>query len=156
MTKSRPKPKKKDRETQVVTSDDVGSVEDILGTEPTPMLDAKDLKGGTTITDLETGEVVKAAPGSVEGKPWPEEDTKPVVRLGKKFKGEKFVTIKTAEMLEEAEVLRKRYADPHAVTLTAYFVHKRIRNPVQQASMSAYTKVRRATVKAFDEIFAKF
>lgn len=126
-------------------------------TEETPLVGPSDLEGGTTITDLETGEVVDAAASSIPGKPWASEDAPtPPARLGKKFQGEKFVTVKTAAMVEADTKLQQKYADPHAVTLTAYFVHKRIRNPVQQAGMAAYTKVRRATVKAFDDIFAKF
>jgi hypothetical protein len=123
--------------------------------EETPLLDPSDLENGTTITDLETGEVVDAEPSSIPGKSIVDEDTAPI-RLGKKFRGEKFVTIKTAEMAAADAKLQKKYADPHAVTLIAYFVHKQIRNPVQQAGMTAYTRVRRATVQAFDEIFAKF
>ncbi len=76
--------------------------------------------------------------------------------LGKKFKGQKFVTIKTSEMVEAETKLNQKYAGPNAVTLTAYFVHRSIRNPVQQASMAAYTKVKRATVQDFDKIFEKF
>lgn len=114
------------------------------------------VKGDTTITDMATGEVVSAPPSSIPGKPMDEDAPTPSVRLGKKFKGEKFVTVTTSEMVEADTKLQQQYAAPNAVTLTAYFVHKQIRNPVQQASMAAYTRVRRATVQAFDEIFAKF
>lgn len=76
--------------------------------------------------------------------------------VGRKWKGEPFPAVKTVEQVQEENALRAQYADDNAMSIEAYFVHKRIRNPVMQAAMAAYTKVRKATVAAFDEIFSTF
>ena len=78
------------------------------------------------------------------------------VVLGKKFAGEQFSTVRSAKDVEEAQALLAQYADEHAVPLSIYFQNRRITDPVKQSMMKAYTKVQKATMDAFDKIFATF
>ena len=80
----------------------------------------------------------------------------PLPKNGKKWAGQKHVTTRTAADVVDERSLQAKYAHPNAVTLDGYFTRKGVRDPVKRAAMMAYTKVRRATVAAFDEIFAKF
>lgn len=83
------------------------------------------------------------------------QDTEDVV-LGKKFPGEKFSTVRSAEEIAATNEENKKYDVENAVPIDAYFMKRRITDPVKKAMMEAYTKVRKATVEAFDEIFDKF
>jgi len=77
--------------------------------------------------------------------------TRPVV--GRQFPGQQHYAVTLPEEEAARVELQKQYDDPNAVPLNVYFSVKQIRNPVMQASMRAYTKVERATVDAWDEIF---
>lgn len=90
-----------------------------------------------------------------DDKPQKKHGTDPLV-LGKKSRTEQFSTVKTAEQVQEEQDINKEHDAPDAVTLEAYFSLKGIRNPTKRAMMVAYTKVKRATVAAFDEIFSTF
>lgn len=81
--------------------------------------------------------------------------TVPIV-LGKKTKNESFSTITTAEEVQANNALQKEYDDENAVPIESYFSIKGVRDPVAQAMMTAYTKVRHATVAAFDDIFKTY
>jgi len=83
------------------------------------------------------------------------QDTEEVI-LGKKFAGEKFPTVKSAEDVAAERELQKQFEHENAVPLSVYFTIRRITDPVKQAMMEAYTKVRKATLEAFDEIFETF
>lgn len=77
------------------------------------------------------------------------------VVLGKKWSGEKFPTIASVAT-HDARVKDKLNTDENAVTLDTYFSNKRIIDPTRRAMMAAFTKTRKATVAAFDEIFSSF
>jgi hypothetical protein len=76
--------------------------------------------------------------------------------LGKKWAGEKFPTVKSAADVVASQELQKEYVHENAVPLSVYFTKRRINDPVKQAMMFAFTKVRKATIEAFDEIFETF
>ena len=79
------------------------------------------------------------------------------VKLGKKFSGEKFSTVRSAEETAEQVALNVEYgSDPEAIPLSVYFTHKRVNDPTHQRMMESYTKVRNATLAAFDAIFKDF
>jgi len=79
------------------------------------------------------------------------------VKLGKKFAGEKFATIKSMADIEEEIGLRQLYGEhPEAMSIEAYFSHRRIHDPIHQSMRLAFTKVRIATVFVFDDIFSTF
>lgn len=78
------------------------------------------------------------------------------VVLGKKFAGEKFSTVKSADDIAAERKLQEDYAHENAVPLSVYFSNRRITDLTQQRMMESFTKVRKATMEAFDEIFAKF
>ena len=85
-----------------------------------------------------------------------EEKPGDAVVLGKKFAGEQFSTVKSVKDIEEAQALAVQHDDEHAVPLSIYFQNRRITDPVKQSMMKAYTKVQKATMDAFDSIFASF
>lgn len=79
------------------------------------------------------------------------------VILGKKFPGERFSTVRSAKETAEQIALQKEFGDhPEAMPLTVYFSHRRIHDSTMQAMMTAYTKVRKATLATFDAIFKDF
>ena len=72
---------------------------------------------------------------------------------GKTFKGQQFVPVKTEADVQAEIDAQKPYAKEGAVAIETYFAMRGHRDPVMQASMLAYTKVRKATVEDFDVIF---
>jgi DnaJ-class molecular chaperone len=78
------------------------------------------------------------------------------VILGKKFAGEKFSTVRSAANVLADHELQKSYDHPNAVPIEVYFVKHRVNDPVQRAMMLASTKIRKATIEAFDDIFHSF
>ncbi len=78
------------------------------------------------------------------------------VILGKKFQSEKFSTIRSAADVEEDQKLQEKYKHEHAQPLHVYFQIRGHTDHTLQAMMSAYTKVRSATLEAFDDIFHSF
>lgn len=77
--------------------------------------------------------------------------------LGKKYPGEQFSTVKSAAQVVEEQEVQKPFEHENAVPIEVYFKHRRIdSDPVRHAAMLAFTKVRKATMEAFDSIFAKF
>ena len=77
--------------------------------------------------------------------------------LGSKtYKGQRSVQVATAETVAANMKLQAAYEDVHAVPLSTYFALRGIKDPVFQGAMMTYTKVRRATLTAFDQIFATF
>lgn len=81
--------------------------------------------------------------------------TAPLV-IGKKWAGEKFSTVVSLAEVEAVRELNKKYEHENAVPLSVYFQIRRISDPVTQSMMSVYTKVQKATLVAFDEIFSTF
>lgn len=76
------------------------------------------------------------------------------VKLGKTYRGQAFVPVKTSgEAAAERAEARPYETKPGAIKLDAYFGLRKVRDPVMQASMRAYTKIRVATPEDFDEIF---
>jgi hypothetical protein len=75
---------------------------------------------------------------------------------GKKFAGERFSTIGSAEEIAANRELQKQYDHANAIPLSVYLVNKRITDPVQTKMMEAHTKVRKATTEAFDGIFKSY
>ena len=79
------------------------------------------------------------------------EDTK---QVGQRYRGEGAV-LRTPQDVADTMAEQAPYAaKPGAMSLLAYFAHKGVTNPVMQASMAAYTKIRVATPEDFDVIFA--
>ncbi len=78
------------------------------------------------------------------------------VKLGKSYKGQQFVPVKTPEQVAADQALQEPYNEPGAVPLTTYFAMRGITNPVAQAGMRAYTKVQKATPSAWDQIFETY
>lgn len=76
--------------------------------------------------------------------------------MGKQFRGQAFVPIKTEDDVLEEQEAQVPFASPDAVPLATYFAVRGIRNPVDQAARKAYTKVRNATLDAWDTIFTDF
>ena len=77
--------------------------------------------------------------------------------LGKKFPGEKFSTIVSVDAIAEQQAADAPYVDAeNTMLLDVYLANHRINDPVRIAMMKAFTKVRKATVEAFDEIFSTF
>ena len=76
--------------------------------------------------------------------------------LGKSWKGQTFVPVKTVEGVQADADAQKAYDKPGAITIEAYFAMKGQRNPVHQAMMRTYTNIKRATVEDWDTIFASF
>ena len=85
-----------------------------------------------------------------EGKDPPAEKTP----LGRAFKGQRFAPATSVEAIDADKGERAQYEDPDAIPLMSYLLMKGFRDPVMQASMMAFTSIRSATVKAWDEIFA--
>lgn len=78
------------------------------------------------------------------------------VILGKKFPSEKFVTIRSAADVEEVAKLHEKHAHADAIPIEAYLSIRGHNEHTMQAMLLAHTKVRRATMEAFDEIFKSF
>jgi hypothetical protein len=77
------------------------------------------------------------------------------VLLGRTFRGETSPPVTTPEAIAEIRTMAAVHANkPEAIAIQVYFVAKGIDNPILQASMLAYTKIRTAPVGYFDEIFA--
>lgn len=91
----------------------------------------------------------------VKKKAVPRMGAEPVV-LGKKWAGEKFSTVVSVEELAETHKLQAFYDTENAVPIEAWFIARGHRDHTMQASMRAYTKIRKATHEAFDDIFDKF
>ena len=79
----------------------------------------------------------------------------PVI-LGKKWAGEKFSTVRSAEAVAAIHKLQAEYDVEGAVPIEAWFNARNQREPTMIAAMLAYTSIRKATHDAFDEIFATF
>ena len=73
--------------------------------------------------------------------------------IGKKYKGDSSPTFQTPEDVQAMMDAQKPYNKEGAVEVMTYFSMRGIKNPVMQASMLAYTKVRKATPEDFDTIF---
>jgi hypothetical protein len=76
--------------------------------------------------------------------------------VGRKWAGEPFPTVKTAEQVAAERVAQEPYNTPDAVDLITYFSIRRISDPVKRAGMAAYTTIRNASVAAFDDIFSTY
>lgn len=74
-------------------------------------------------------------------------------QVGRRWRGDSAVLRSSEDVADEAAEQAQYRDKPGAVPLLAYFGFKDITNPVMQASMSAYTKIRIATVEDFDAIF---
>lgn len=95
--------------------------------------------------------------------------TEPVVS-GKKFAGESFPTVTTAEAVAAQQAVDAAHSHPEAMDLNAYFTVCRINDPVKRAMMRAFqpldpedkdqqrrlTLPRRATKEAYDAFFKTF
>lgn len=77
-------------------------------------------------------------------------------KLGKAYKGQAFVPVKTEADVKAEMDAQKPFDKPGAISLETYFAIKGIRNPVMQAGMRAYTTIRRATVEDWAAIFATY
>lgn len=76
---------------------------------------------------------------------------------GKQWRGQQFVTDVTPEDVAEKRAVDAMYgADENAVPIEVWFMKRGHRDPVMQAGMLAYTKVRKATIAVFDDIFSSF
>ena len=74
--------------------------------------------------------------------------------LGKSYRGQQFVPIKTPDIVAADRKAARPYERKEgAITLDAYFGLRKVRDPVMRASMSKFTKVRKATPEDFDAIF---
>lgn len=78
------------------------------------------------------------------------------VILGKKFPGEKFATVRSAETVAAEQLLEASHAHENAIPLTVYFSIRGHHDPVLQRMLFEFTSIRTATKDAFDTIFAKF
>jgi hypothetical protein len=83
------------------------------------------------------------------------DETKTLALLvGRTYRGEGAPPITTPDAVAELHAMQAPFsAKPGAMSIQVYFITKGIDNPILQASMAAYTKVRIATVEDFDEIF---
>lgn len=76
---------------------------------------------------------------------------------GKKFPGQKFPLVKTSEDLAVETAAQEPLASMEgAITIETYFAMAGVRDPVFQAGMRAYTKVRKAPFDEFKKIFATY
>lgn len=82
------------------------------------------------------------------------EDSKPV--LGKQWRGQSTVPVRTAEDLAADQLVQKEYAKPDAISLDTYLSMRGVRDPAFLAGMKAYTVVRHATVEDWQKIFATY
>lgn len=80
----------------------------------------------------------------------------PSTGLGKTWKGQKFPPVRSVESVRSDAVAQQPFNKPGAVAIEVYFATKGIRNPVQQAGMRAFTKIKRATIIDWDAIFKTF
>jgi hypothetical protein len=78
------------------------------------------------------------------------------VKIGKSYRRQKFMPVRTPESVAADAALHAKFADPDAMPLSAYFVRRGITDPVKQAGMAAYTRLRAATLSAWDSIFASY
>lgn len=77
--------------------------------------------------------------------------------LGKTYKGQTFVPIKTAEQAaEEMSAAAAGAANPDSVSIQVWMSARGVRDPVLRAGMLAFTKVRLAPAAEFDRIFQGF
>lgn len=74
-------------------------------------------------------------------------------KLGKQYRGQQFVPVKTPEQVAEDQAIQAEYSGDGAIALEVYFSMRGIVNPVMQASMRAFTRVQKATPADWDEIF---
>lgn len=78
-------------------------------------------------------------------------------KIGKKYPGDRFPTSQSPEDVIADRKAQEPFASmPDAVSLDAYFSIVGITNPVAQAGMRAYTKVRKAPVSEFKKIFETY
>lgn len=77
-------------------------------------------------------------------------------RIGKSYRGQVFVPIRTVESVEDDERLRARYDSPDAIPIQTWFKIRGHNDPVKQAGMLAFTRVRRAEPGEWDRIFATY
>lgn len=90
--------------------------------------------------------------------PQDNQDDKPATQptLGRTYRDEGSAPIRTPSMVSAVQAKRAEYErKPNAVGIQVYFVARGINNPIEQASMLAYTDIRTAPVEDFDEIFTK-
>ena len=78
------------------------------------------------------------------------------VILGKKFAGEKFSTVRSTEDVVAEQKIQDEHAHPNAVPLSVYCMIRGHHDKVLVAMLEAHTKVRTATLEAFDKIFKSF
>ena len=76
-------------------------------------------------------------------------------KVGKSYKGQQFPPVKTVEDVQVEIDAQKPFAKEGAISIETYFAIRGHRDPVLQASMLAFTLVRRATPDDFDTIFVK-
>lgn len=77
--------------------------------------------------------------------------------MGKKqYDGQMFVPTSSPEEMAEMAKAQAPYEAEDAVSIDVYFVLRSVRDPIMQASMRAFTKVRRATPSGWGLIFEKF
>lgn len=77
-------------------------------------------------------------------------------KVGKSYKGQKFAPITTEEEIRAVQQVQEPFNKEGAVPLEVWFSMHEVRDPVKQAAMRAYTKVRRATPDDWDNIFKTF
>ena len=115
--------------------------------------------------DKATGiETVKKSTGKPKVKKSTEGTTTPkstegttTPKLGKKFSGEKFPTIVDGSVEIPLQIEVKKFGQAkNAITIEAYFIKRGHRGVVMQAAMKTRTKIRKATVEVFDEVFKGF
>ena len=77
-------------------------------------------------------------------------------KLGKSYRGQKFVPVATAEDVQDQMDEQKPFDKEGAVSIEMWFAARGHRDPVMHAAMRAYTLVRRATYADWDAIFKDF
>lgn len=77
-------------------------------------------------------------------------------KLGKKFRGQTFVPVKTEDDVRADIALQKDFKTSDAVSIDVFFARRGVRDPVSRAGMLAYTKVRTASMDAWTKIFETY
>ncbi len=84
-----------------------------------------------------------------------QDDEAPAEQVGRVYSGELSPPITTPRAVGDLMAERAPFAGkPGAVSIHVYFAVRHVDNPILQASMLAYTRIRDATLDDFDEIFA--
>lgn len=77
-------------------------------------------------------------------------------RLGKSYRGQTFVPIESPAGIAVRDAIQKDFDVVDAVPIEVYFRVRGYESPHVRAAMLAYTMVRRATLEAWDRIFATY